>query len=48
MIFDLRRYRRIIIVILIAIVGICLLLLAGKKYSSDISAVISRPAAVWA
>lgn len=37
MIFDLRRYRKIIIVILIAIVGICLLLLAGKKYSSDIT-----------
>ncbi|MFA6103842.1 MAG: hypothetical protein WCV67_11460 [Victivallaceae bacterium] len=37
MILDLRRYRKVIIVILFAIVGICLLLLSGKKYSSDIT-----------
>ena len=37
MILDLRRYRKVIIVLLFVIVGICLLLLAGKKYSSDIT-----------
>ncbi len=37
MILDLRRYRKTIIVIFFAIIGMCLLLLAGKKYSSDIT-----------
>ena len=37
MIVDLRQHRKIIGVILFLVVGICVLLLAGRKFSSDIT-----------
>ncbi|MFA7230412.1 MAG: MMPL family transporter, partial [Victivallaceae bacterium] len=42
MILDLRQHRKAIIAILIVIVGGCLLLLAGKKFSSDITDMLPK------